>query len=383
MQLSKKCTGCGACATICSQNAINIKLDENGFYHYQIDKEKCIECGVCKNVCVDKIGENAYILDKSENYIASSRDEFVFNKSSSGGIGYILAKKFVEKGYSVCGVQYNKEKEIVEHIIVNSVNELEKIQGSKYLQSYSEEAFKEMVKLNKGVIFGTPCQIAGIDAVLKKLNKRNNFILIDIFCHGVPSKLAFDNHLKYLKKKHKVNNNEEVKFRNKKEFKLEIGNNYKKLYQYDSFYFLFLRGLIFQEACYQCKYRRKTFADIRLGDFTYEKYKNLKFSPSNIIINTGKGKEAIDSIMEEIYLYKENYDIIDKVQDNGEKNIPKEREMYLNKLKKGIPPDVFLRKEMILSHIKGFIKVLLKILKKENKENKNNLNEVMNNTIKQ
>lgn len=379
MQLSKKCTGCGACATICPQNAISIKLDENGFYHYEIDKNKCVDCKICKNVCVDKIGTNANSLNKNENYIASSKNEKVFENSSSGGVAYIIAKNFIDKGYPICGVQYNADKERVEHIIINDMADLVKIQGSKYLQSYAIEAFKEIVKKDKGVIFGTPCQIAGIDAVLKQLKKRDKFILIDIFCHGVPSKLAFDNHLKYLKKKNKINGNEVVKFRNKKEFKLIIGNNYNKSYQYDSFYYLFLRGIIFQESCYECKYRRKTFADIRLGDFTNEKYKKLKFSPSNIIVNTEKGKEVIENIKNEIYLYKESFEIVDKIQDNGDRKIPEEREKYLNLLKQGISPDVFLRKEMLTSYIKGIIKYFLRILrKKDRKKVIKNLNEIMN-----
>ena len=47
----EECCGCTACYAICSQNAINMVEDEEGFLYPQIDSEKCIKCYVCLRVC--------------------------------------------------------------------------------------------------------------------------------------------------------------------------------------------------------------------------------------------------------------------------------------------------------------------------------------------
>lgn len=43
---SKKCTGCGTCASVCLQNALN----ENGL-SYEVNKIRCIGCGKCAKIC--------------------------------------------------------------------------------------------------------------------------------------------------------------------------------------------------------------------------------------------------------------------------------------------------------------------------------------------
>ena len=49
--VEKKCTGCGACANICSVNAITMGYDDCGFYTPVVDYDKCRACGVCVNSC--------------------------------------------------------------------------------------------------------------------------------------------------------------------------------------------------------------------------------------------------------------------------------------------------------------------------------------------
>ena len=45
--LEEKCTGCGACFKLCTQQAIR---GESGKPH-AIDASKCIKCGVCRDSC--------------------------------------------------------------------------------------------------------------------------------------------------------------------------------------------------------------------------------------------------------------------------------------------------------------------------------------------
>ncbi len=41
----EKCTGCGACASVCPTEAINVNEKA------KVDEEKCIECSVCIDEC--------------------------------------------------------------------------------------------------------------------------------------------------------------------------------------------------------------------------------------------------------------------------------------------------------------------------------------------
>ncbi|MDQ9828112.1 Coenzyme F420 hydrogenase/dehydrogenase, beta subunit C-terminal domain, partial [Acinetobacter baumannii] len=54
-----------------------------------------------------------------------------------------------------------------------------------------------MDKNGKYAIFGTPCQIFGLDKYLKCRKRREQFVLIDIYCHGCPSMNVWS---KYVKK---------------------------------------------------------------------------------------------------------------------------------------------------------------------------------------
>ena len=47
----EECCGCTACYAICSQRAISMVLDEEGFEYPSIDEKLCIRCYRCTKVC--------------------------------------------------------------------------------------------------------------------------------------------------------------------------------------------------------------------------------------------------------------------------------------------------------------------------------------------
>lgn len=51
----KTCTGCGACAAVCPQGAIQLIEDRKGFRKPVINQESCIDCELCKKTCAEKI----------------------------------------------------------------------------------------------------------------------------------------------------------------------------------------------------------------------------------------------------------------------------------------------------------------------------------------
>ena len=71
------------------------------------------------------------------------------------------------------------------------------MRGSKYLQSVIGDCFKDIKTLleeNKKVLFtGTPCQVAGLYAFLRK--DYENLYTVELICHGVPSPKVFKKYL--------------------------------------------------------------------------------------------------------------------------------------------------------------------------------------------
>ncbi|MDE6218030.1 MAG: 4Fe-4S binding protein, partial [Muribaculaceae bacterium] len=190
------CFGCGMCAAICPTNALSIRLDKNGFYTPRLTSpETCTGCGMCSRVCNYSKPEQAEFEYPIESLAAWSNDNKIRNLCSSGGISFEIIQKLVEEGYDICAVRYNPNNQTAEHYITNNPKELLKSCGSKYLQSNTAQAFNKIDLNKKNVIIGTPCQIDMWRRYLRLRGKDENFLLIDFFCHGVPSYLVWQKYL--------------------------------------------------------------------------------------------------------------------------------------------------------------------------------------------
>lgn len=215
------CYGCSACSIVCPKECISMEINNKGFYRPSINTLKCIRCELCEKVCpINQV--NSKLLDETSLYSAYAKDKNIRNTSSSGGLAYILEKKSIEENKLVCGVSYNDKSKKAEHIVVSSTLDLESLKQSKYLQSISQNGFKEVINLirndknKQATIIGTPCQISGLNNVLNMLKLRERVLLIDIFCHGVPSYLLWNKYLKEMSKRMKTNKLNVISFRDKK-----------------------------------------------------------------------------------------------------------------------------------------------------------------------
>ena len=88
-----------------------------------------------------------------------------------------------------------------EHFIASTLEELVQTTGSKYIQSYPVDGWKGVDRKGKYLVTGTPCQIDSFRNYMKRMKlPEENFILMDFFCHGVPSMLAWKKYCKEVEK---------------------------------------------------------------------------------------------------------------------------------------------------------------------------------------
>lgn len=301
----KDCYGCGVCATVCGKKIIGIGLNKEGFYEPRvIDPDRCVGCGLCLDVCSFLQEEPSLRRTEIHSYAAWSKDTVIRRKCSSGGVGFELGRTLIEEDYKVCGVRYDAERARAEHYIATTVKELIPSIGSKYIQSYTVDGFKAINRKEKYLVTGTPCQIDSFRRYIRKFNVEDNFVLMDFFCHGVPSMHLWQ---KYLQEVEKLTGNVTyVSWRNKLtawhdsyDLLIRGGKSFynSRLSQGDRFYRFFLSDACLGKACYErCKYKYdRSAADIRIGDLWGNTYKSNEDGVSAAVAFTEKGNKILCS----------------------------------------------------------------------------------------
>ncbi len=195
------CCGCGACYSICPQKCIDMKPDKLGFLYPVIDEDKCIHCSACELVCpVFHKGEESKTPEAWAGHVKS---EALRRASSSGGVFSAICEKILSDGGIIFGAALNDDCKTVRHVKVETMDELGRLRGSKYVQSAIGDTYieaREALKSGKKVLFsGTPCQIDGLRLFLKR--DYENLITVEIICHGTPSPNLFTKYIKYMEAK--------------------------------------------------------------------------------------------------------------------------------------------------------------------------------------
>lgn len=321
--IGKKCVGCFLCLNKCPTNAITKITSKAGFEYPIINKDKCISCGVCLKKCpVNLQDDKKYPM---ESFLAISKYKEEMN-SSSGGIFYSIAKKFIEDNGYVAGCVFDSNYE-VKHILTNDIKDIYKMQGSKYVESCITHLYgsiKDVLSQNKKVLFsGTPCQCASMK---KSFGNNPYFYCIDIVCHGVPSKLLWKEEVNNLQKNYKFTNIS-FRYKNKYEkagFGLSLFDKDKLIkripYKKSGYYSLFVNSKAFRKSCYICKFAyEERISDMTIGDcntwLDYDFFYPEK-ALSIALINTLKGKEMWNIITPNIEFENLNYEKEKKMNTN-------------------------------------------------------------------
>lgn len=370
----EKCTGCYACYNSCPKHAIKMIEDKNGYIYPEIDNIKCIDCKLCIKNCPANRETKLKYPDKCYSARAKN-DEILFN-STSGGMATVFSINTIKNGGVVYGASFMDNYE-VKHIKVDSLQDVNRLSGSKYVHSYIKDCYTKVKKdldNDKEVLFiGTPCQIDGLRCFLEK--EYEKLICIDLICHGVPPQKLLKEEIENINKlKEKI---DKISFRDKRfnEFTLVLEKDkkikYDRKWRDSKYYYCFLNGYTYRENCYQCKYATyKRCGDITIGDFWGLSEKSKFYFERNkgvsaLIINNKKGMNFFDKNKECIEYEERDY--VEAVIGNVQLHSPMPRNRKINKFrndfaKKGFKKafnknlKLYIKKE----ELKIFVKKILK-----------------------
>ncbi len=247
-----------------------------------------------------------------------------------------LAFTYLQKGYFFIGASFANGFKDIHHVICENPMEIFNTIGSKYIQSDMSDVLSKIWNRGTGskyVIVGTPCQIAGLRKVIDEKGASNQFVLVDFFCHGVPSYLLWWKYIRDIERKigllihYEFRNN----FESWHEFRVRaIGEKgfYSQFHQIDPYMYLYLKNFCFRNACYSCNYRNMSAADIRMGDFWGLQFQDDKVGVSIAIPLNERGTKVFN----EVAGFKEK--IADrKFETNVDFQKPPIYEQFLNELK--------------------------------------------------
>ncbi len=303
------CCGCTACVNACPVQCIVMRRDREGFDYPVANPDFCISCGKCETVC-------PVLNPQSESdplAVFAARSEADMEGSSSGGLFPMLAGKYLQEGGVVYGAAFMEDM-TVGHADVTDSAGLERLKGSKYVQSDLYAVFEEVRDLledGKRVLFaGTPCQIAGLDNYLG--GRKGNLLAVDVACHGAPSPGLWE---KYVAAYEKRSGGRlcRVSFRDKSESWRQYSVKYDVLYDGvvkshrvhkmdDPYMALFLQDMTLRPSCYSCPARNgRSGSDLTLADLWNVSEVAPEFDDdrgaSLVLVNTDAGLRMFDALV--------------------------------------------------------------------------------------
>lgn len=370
----RNCTSCSMCAAVCPKNAISITLDADGFYRPYVDSHLCVDCGICTKVCYKFESEIEDFciekLSKTILYGAYAKDADVIKSTTSGGVADILAHRLIIDGYKCVGVVYDSELNAAIDVVASTENETAGFRGSKYIQSYTLDAFKEIVancNTTKYAVFGTPCHIFSLDKYLRQRKVRDKHMLIDLYCHGAPSMNIWKKYVKEVKEKKSIEKIDNVNFRSKLKgwgnFYVALHMNGKPVYYsnncHNEFFDLFFSDQVLNNACNDCILRGTlAYTDIRLGDFWGKQYVMNNKGVSAVSIVSEKAKSLFERIADDVSYKEEKYEDFLPWQSWGKVYYPQKelREILFTQLR---DTDISLQESINTIHNQESLKQLL------------------------
>lgn len=323
-EIGEQCYGCKLCEFVCPTNSITFITDLEGFWRPAVN-DTCSNCGKCRSLCPALTSTTSAATSRFV-YGGWNKDLNIHRSSSSGGIFSLLAEAMINQGGIVYGAAFDATFE-VSHIRIVSVEGLVQLRGSKYVQSdlHVYQQIATDLKNNMILFSGTPCQVAAVRQLARKLTLSNNLICIDLACNGANSPLLFRLYRKFLEHEY----NDQISFVNFRAFSsgtetrlikqnLELrftkGNVWNKSIYSDMWYPSFSLHYFVRKCCFECKYSSSyREGDITLADFwgVPAKYFNAN-GVSAILCNSPVGVKFLETITSKVQLFQTTFDVVSK-----------------------------------------------------------------------
>ena len=223
----------------------------------------------------------------------------------------MLAEKVIFSSGIVWGAGFN-DSAIVVHKEARTLNQLDDMYGSKYVQSDLGESFKiikqELRSDDKTVLFvGTPCQVEGLLYCVSEKEKEH-LITVDLVCYGVPSPGVYKEWIQSIAQKY-GSDVSKVYFRDKKygysgvnvKVLLKNGHVLEDIADVKTYTKTMFSKIGMRPSCYNCIYRgRNKMSDFTIGDFwqigEYSKQMDDDKGTSIVQVNTRKAVNFLNTI---------------------------------------------------------------------------------------
>ena len=315
------CCGCQACGDICPKDVISFKMDEEGIWYPEINKDRCIDCHLCEKVCpiINRVSRP----DNSNNpitYVLQAPNPIDRLNSASGAAYTLLVREVFKKGGYVAGHIWDSNYSVKGYISCNP-GDLPLLQSTKYLQSNVEgmyKAVKNLLNQGKFVLFsGCPCQNAAMHSFLRK--DYDNLVMTDFTCMGIDSPLAFKKYIESLESQYQSKviffkaKSKEVGWRyltNKAIF--ENGKTYYGINGRDANLNATFLNVLVRPSCYDCKFKGfPRISDMTIGDYWRTNYDDDSLDDntgtSYVILNNKKAEDLFGNVLPHCSHRKINY----------------------------------------------------------------------------
>jgi acetyltransferase-like isoleucine patch superfamily enzyme/coenzyme F420-reducing hydrogenase beta subunit len=311
-----ECCGCNACGDICPKDAITYKTNIEGFWYPEVNMVKCIDCHLCEKVCpiinIKDLKKNDY--EKPICYVAENKNIEVVFDSTSGGLFSALANHMYRDGGYVGGAIFNEDFSVLQFISADKAD-LEKLRSSKYLQSHFDGFYKKVkdlvVKGEKVLVCGSPCQMAAMRAFLKK--DYENLIIVDYVCRGINSPKVWKKYIDSFEERYgskvvyaKAKSKEYGWHSLTQKVILKDGRHIYEPVSINNFTKGYLStGAYCRPSCYDCQFKGlPRMADLTLADFWgingFNKVINKDLGLSLVMLNSNKGVAYFEHIKKSI-----------------------------------------------------------------------------------
>lgn len=238
-------------------------------------------------------------------YALRLKDKNELMKSSSGGGFTAVSDEFVASGNAVVSAIYNYETNQNEFVLYTTKEQRDMARGSKYMQAYPLETFREAEKWIKEndrelLFVGTGCQADAFRKFAEIKGFRDYTTIVGIICHGTPSPKIWKDYV--------AGRIDYVTFKDKrtgwKTPSAYIIKNRKEMSiaDYDT---IFYNKCALRPSCYECPYATtERNVDLTIGDFWgIENVMPDFYSPegtSLVLVHTKKGQEIFEKIKDKV-----------------------------------------------------------------------------------